>query len=49
MFAALLLALQQALDEHLNVLLAEAPQLNPERPRRSVLLVDSGKQAPDGG
>ena len=48
-FAAHLLALQQALDEHLNALLAEAPQLNPERPRRSVLLVDSGKQAPDGG
>eukprot|EP00891_Asterochloris_glomerata_P000877 jgi/Astpho2/877/Aster-x0973 len=39
----------QALDKHLNALLAGAPQLNPERPRRSVLLVDSGKQAPDGG
>ena len=34
--------LQKALDEHLNTLLSEAP-------RRSVLMVDSGKESEDGG
>ncbi|DBA93654.1 TPA: 54S ribosomal protein L4 mitochondrial [Trebouxia sp. C0006] len=35
-------ALARALDDHLNVLLSSAP-------RRSVLMVDSGKESSDGG
>jgi hypothetical protein len=36
------LAAQRALDERLDTLLADAP-------RRSVLMIDSGKSAEDGG
>ena len=36
------LMLQKPLDRHLDTLLSDAP-------RRSVLMVDSGKEAADGG